>query len=91
MRTETEIVYRDQPMSTDLAEITDKAMALPIRERVQLAKRLWESLGDSECEVEQDSESAVQVARTRDAELSSGTVTGLSHADVMQAARRALE
>lgn len=76
-------------MSTQLSEITDRALSLPVSERVHLAQKLWQSL-----DVEQVSQSAdcdaVAEAQRRDAELSSGQVEGRPHEEVMQAARRAI-
>lgn len=73
-------------MSTE--QLTSEAMALPLPERVSLAQALWQSIDEGL----QDNEEglAVQEAIRRDQELSSGTVTGRSHEEVMNSARRAL-
>lgn len=65
------------------------AMMLPLAQRVSLAQALWESIDTGLPDT--DERSAVAEAIERDAELSSGAVTGRSHEEVMQAARRALE
>ncbi len=57
-------------------------MALPLAERVDLAEALWQSIGE-------ESEAIEQAAR-RDNALSSGKVSGLSHDEVMRAARSAI-
>jgi putative addiction module component (TIGR02574 family) len=65
------------------------AMALPLAERVLLAQALWESIDAGLPDSEE--RAAVNEAIQRDEELSSGKVTGRTHEEVMQAARRALE
>ena len=69
-------------------ELTSKAMALPLAERVSLAQSLWESI-DAGLE-EADETLALKDAVRRDEELSSGKVTGRSHEEVMREARRAI-
>jgi putative addiction module component (TIGR02574 family) len=68
-------------------QITAEAMALPLAERVSLARALWESINSDL--PDGDGRAAVDEAMRRDEELSSGKVTGRSHDDVMKAARRA--
>jgi putative addiction module component (TIGR02574 family) len=70
-------------------ELKQKAMALPLSERVSLAQALWESINAGLPET--DEQAAVAEAIRRDQELSSGAVTGRTHEQVMQAARRAME
>ena len=72
-------------MSTE--QITSEAMALPLAERVSLAQALWESINAGLPVM--DEGAAVAEAVRRDQELSSGTVSGRSHDEVMKAARRA--
>jgi putative addiction module component (TIGR02574 family) len=72
-------------MSTE--QITSEAMALPLAERVSLAQALWESINSGLPET--DERAAVDEAVRRDQELSSGSVTGRSHEEMMKAARRA--
>ncbi|HEX3145697.1 MAG TPA: addiction module protein [Pyrinomonadaceae bacterium] len=70
-------------------ELIAAAMALPLAERVSLAEALWESVDAGLPESDQDE--AIREAIQRDEELSSGKVIGLTHAEVMEAARRALK
>jgi putative addiction module component (TIGR02574 family) len=74
-------------MSTE--QLIADAMALPLAERVSLAQALWESIDGEVPDTEVHA--AVAEANQRDDELSSGKVTGRTHEEVMQAARRALE
>jgi putative addiction module component (TIGR02574 family) len=73
-------------MSTQ--QLTTEAMALPLSERVSLAQALWQSIDAGL--VDTDEREAVHEAMRRDEELSSGAVTGRTHEEVMQAARRVL-
>jgi putative addiction module component (TIGR02574 family) len=73
-------------MSTE--QLKQEAMSLPISERVSLAQALWESINAGL--VDTDEQAAVREAARRDQELSSGTVSGRTHEQVMQAARRAI-
>ena len=70
-------------------ELIADVMALPLAERVSLAQALWESIDAGLPESDEDE--AIREAIQRDEELSSGKVTGLTHAEVMEAARRALK
>lgn len=72
-------------MSTE--QIISEAMALPLAERVSLAQALWQSINSGLPAT--DERAAVDEAIRRDQELSSGTVIGRSHEEVMKAARRA--
>jgi putative addiction module component (TIGR02574 family) len=72
-------------MSTERL-IADR-MALPLAERVSLAQALWESI---DAGLPPEERAAVNEAIQRDEELSSGKVTGRTHEEVMQAARRAV-
>ena len=74
-------------MSTE--QLMADAMALPLSERVSLAQALWESIDAGLPDT--DERAAITDAIRRDRELSSGSVAGRSHEEVMQAARRALE
>jgi putative addiction module component (TIGR02574 family) len=74
-------------MSTE--QLTAEAMALPLAERVSLAQALWESIDAGLPDT--DERTAIAEAIRRDEELSSGKVTGRTHEEVMDAARRALE
>lgn len=72
-------------MSTQ--EIADAAMSLPISERAALAQELWQSI---DSELESFDGVTLQELQRRDDELTSGTVKGRSHEEVMQAARSAI-
>jgi putative addiction module component (TIGR02574 family) len=74
-------------MSTE--QLLADAMALPLSERVSLAQALWESIDAGLPDA--DERAAVGEAIRRDQELLSGHVTGRTHEEVMEAARRALE
>jgi putative addiction module component (TIGR02574 family) len=73
-------------MSTQ--ELKEEAMNLSLSERVSLAQALWESIDAGLADTNPDA--AVREAIRRDQELSSATVPGRTHEQVMQAARRAL-
>jgi putative addiction module component (TIGR02574 family) len=76
-------------MSTNVIELTNQALSLPVAERAQLAQKLWESLPDIDEPVSPDEEAqALELARRRDADLASGKVQGIPHDQVMQNARR---
>ena len=69
-------------------EIVERAMELPLRERVLLAEQLWQSIGP---ELEADgTREAIETAKRRDLEMTSGQVEGLTHDEVMESARRAI-
>jgi len=73
-------------MSTQ--ELTMEAMALPLADRISLAQALWESIEAGLPDT--DEGSALREAIRRDEELSSGSVAGRTHEEVMQAARRSI-
>jgi putative addiction module component (TIGR02574 family) len=73
-------------MSTE--QLKQEVMSLPISEKVLLAQALWESINTGLLDTNE--QAAVREAARRDQELSSGTVSGRSHEEVMQAARRVL-
>lgn len=69
-------------------QLTEQVMAHPLAERVALAEALWQSIGEGpRTDGEQE---AIEQAERRDAELTSGEVSGRTHAEVMRAARRAI-
>lgn len=74
-------------MSTQ--ELTNEAMALPLSARVSLAQELWQSIDAGLADTKESD--AVRDAIRRDAELTSGTVIGRTHEEVMRAARSAVE
>ena len=69
-------------------QLAAEVMALPLSERVSLAQALWQSIDAGLTDT--DEHEAIREAVRRDEELSSGAVIGREHADVMQAARRAI-
>jgi putative addiction module component (TIGR02574 family) len=73
-------------MSTQ--QLTIKAMALPISERVSLAQALWQSI-DGGLEAAKDRDALAEAIR-RDNEISSGVVQERTHEEVMRAAWRAV-
>lgn len=73
-------------MSTQ--QLISEAMALPLPDRVSLAQALWQSIDTGLADIGEGE--AVREAIRRDHELSSGEVTGRTHEEVMQAARRAI-
>ena len=73
-------------------QLTTEAMALPLAERVALARTLWQSIdGRHEGKLPDEVNWAVAEAKRRDEELSSGQAVGRTHEEVMRAARKALE
>jgi len=75
-----------QGMATQ--RLSEQVMALPLAERISLAEALWQSIGE-ELRASGEHE-AIEQATRRDAELTSGAVSGRTHEEVMQAARRAI-
>jgi hypothetical protein len=72
-------------------QLTAKALALPLKQRVGLAQTLWRSIEHNLPETLDGTEAgAVAAARRRDEELGSGRVVGRTHQQVMAAARKAL-
>lgn len=73
-------------------QLTDEAMSLPLPERVMLAQSLWASIhADHADQAVINEDKSLKESIRRDQELSSGAVTGQTHEEVMQAARRAIE
>ena len=76
-------------MSTNLDQLTADAMKLPLRDRVQLAQRLVETLDD---EVEPNTEALwFAEAERRLEELRSGKVEGIESDEAFRSAREALK
>lgn len=71
-------------------ELTEKVLSLPLPERIHLAQALWQSIDDEPDPGSDEERNALEMAKKRDQELSSGSVEGRSHQQVMEAARRAL-
>ncbi|HQU42474.1 MAG: hypothetical protein B7Z73_08915 [Planctomycetia bacterium 21-64-5] len=77
-------------MQTD--ELVQQLIALPLPDRVTVAQALWESIDEGlATDVADEQRDAIQAAVRRDDELSSGSVVGRSHEEVMQAVRQALK
>ena len=76
-------------MSTN--QLTAKALALPLKQRIGLAQALWLSI-DRRLPAQLDGTEATALiaSRRRDEELASGDVVGRTHQQVMAAARKAL-
>jgi putative addiction module component (TIGR02574 family) len=76
-------------MSTQ--HLLDELLALPLPERIALAQALWQSIneGPDTAGAEEERETMAE-ARQRDADLTSGSVPGRSHEQVMEAARHTL-
>jgi putative addiction module component (TIGR02574 family) len=73
-------------------QLTHQALALPLAERVALAQALWQSIeGEPGDEAADEEREAVELATQRDRDLATGAVTGRTHAQVMEAARRIIE
>ncbi len=69
-------------------QLTAEALALPLPAKVALAQTLWASIDQRMADPDQDE--LVRELAQRGEELSTGAVTGYTHSEVMQAARRAL-
>jgi putative addiction module component (TIGR02574 family) len=73
-------------------ELTQKILALPLTDRVELAQALWQSIDDEPVSgTAAEEREAVDLARKRERDLATGRVEGRSHQQVMESARRALE
>ncbi|HKP35325.1 MAG TPA: addiction module protein [Pyrinomonadaceae bacterium] len=76
-------------MSSNLDQLTADAMKLPVRDRVQLAQRLVETLDE---EVEENTEALwFAEAERRLEELRSGKVQGIDAEEAFRTAREALK
>lgn len=72
--------------------LVQQLMALPLPDRVIVAQELWQSIDEGlVADTADEQREAAKEALRRDAELTSGTVAGRSHEDVMEAVRRALQ
>jgi putative addiction module component (TIGR02574 family) len=75
-------------MSISNDDLTTQALALPVGKRIALAQQLWDSVGGPESAMTEE-EVDKEVSR-RAAEIEAGEVEGISHEDVMRAARKAI-
>ena len=71
-------------------ELTQKALALPLAVRVELAQALWESIDDPDADPTAEDREAIPLAKERDSELATQRVEGRTHEQVMESARRLL-
>jgi putative addiction module component (TIGR02574 family) len=69
-------------------QIEREALALSLAERVALAQALWESI-DAGLDDADEGGALIEAIR-RDEDLTSGAVSGRTHEQVMQTARRAI-
>lgn len=72
-------------------QLTQEALALPIKERVRLAQRLWDSLAEGLPGKPLSDDELVQLARERCREFDSGEEPEIPYNEVMEAARKALQ
>ena len=77
------------PDTMSTQQLITEALALPLAQRIELAQTLWESIDCGLPEVAPDA--AILDAGRGDAELTSGTIVGRTHAEVMAAARQSLK
>lgn len=71
-------------------QLTVAALALPLDEQVELAQTLWENIHNHGMDTPAVDEALLAEVRRRDEELSSGSVQGYAHEEVMAAARQAI-
>ena len=74
-------------MSPNLESLTNQILALPVGDRVELARLLWVSL---EGQVSEEKELFAEIKR-RDNEISQGTARTYTHDEVMRDARKIIE
>jgi putative addiction module component (TIGR02574 family) len=73
-------------------QLRQELLALPLSERVEVAQSLWQSIHEAmRPDAEAEERETLHKARRRDRELASGVVTGRTHEQVMEAARKALK
>jgi hypothetical protein len=72
-----------------LDQIIKEALLLPRKDRAELAASLWESVEESvKPPLPMDDADALGLAEARDGELESGSVTAISHRELMEFLRR---
>lgn len=70
-------------------EIAPEALRLPVRDRALLAASLWESIEDPyTVSADRSDDEAIALAIARDEELESGTVSPVSHSELMARLRK---
>lgn len=77
-------------MSDRVAEITREVLSFSVADRIEIAQELWQSLHDLDSDKAADKDLLEEIRR-RNAELSTGTVRGRTHQEVMESMRRAIE
>lgn len=77
-------------MSIQLPDVREQAMQLPPAERVRLAQQLWDSVADEPQLSDSELSATLEMARKRDHDLNAGAPS-VSHAEVVKAAREALQ
>jgi putative addiction module component (TIGR02574 family) len=72
-------------------QLADQLLQLTLEERVIVAEALWQSINESpELDSAEEASAALAQALRRDTDLTSGVVSGRTHEQVMEAARRVL-
>lgn len=75
-----------------ITEITNQALALPLREREALARQLWDSVNEEASpELTAEEQALLDEADRRDDELERGVVKPMSYDEVMAALNRVVE
>lgn len=72
-------------------QLIRQVMALPPAERHELAEALWDSIERELPTDDEDTREAIALALRRDQELRDNPALGMSHEEVMAAARKALK
>jgi putative addiction module component (TIGR02574 family) len=71
-------------------ELTRRALALSIPERIELAMTLWDSIPEAEHVMFADDEATIAEAHRRAAEMEADPSIGRTHEEVFGALRRSL-
>lgn len=75
----------------NVSQLAQAVLKLPLDERVRLAQELWASFQPAAAgNPVAETNDAFMAAEQRDAELDAGRVTGISHEQVMETARKSL-
>lgn len=71
-------------MTTEAQEILDRALQLPVEQRIAVAQELWDSLDHQEAAIAvADDDGLMAEIERRSAEIESGAVTPLTHAQLI--------
>lgn len=76
-------------MSANIKEISTLALGLPVRSRALLADLLLDSLDEGSAEAHENA--WMETALRRDQEISAGASEGKTHAQIVAAARQAIQ